>query len=702
MRQPPDNTNDSTELRRRAQARLDEQPESLRSKPGDQKSEADTQRLLHELEVHQVELEMQNEELSAARNKAEALLEKYTDLYDFAPAGYFTLDPAGVIREANLAAASLLGLARTVLITQPFHFFVAPANRSVFDAFLKKVFAGGTREECDVVLLVAGKKPFDVRIRANLFASGEACRVAVADITEHKLAKATAEQLAAIVKYSRDAIIGKDLNCSITSWNNGAEQIFGYTADEMIGTSIMRLIPADRHAEEIHILEKIKRGENVENFETLRQTKDGRLINVSITASAIKDAAGRTIGVSKVARDITLHLQAETDRLVLNKLESTGILAGGIAHDFNNLLTVMLLNLEMAQMLKPLDEELARYLEEARKSGLLARSLTAQLVTFSEGGRPIRTAMPLSGLIQDSVRLALSGARVQPEFSLAKDLWPAEVDEAQLGQVMRGIALNAREAMPEGGVVRVKADNVVLRAGEHPSLPAGDYVRVRLADQGPGISKEVLPKIFDPYFSTKQRGSRKGMGLGLTICHSIIHKHAGAIAVESAVGVGTTLSIYLPAARKVSRKENLPPPASVAPGRRLLVMDDEEAVREAVGQTLAGMGHAVELAPDGQTAIGIYKAAGQLNGHFDAVILDLAVREGMGGQETLQALLQFDPGAQAIAMSGNVFDPVLLEPGRHGFKAVLTKPFAAAKLREVLAQVLGAPAEEISPKKIVH
>jgi nitrogen-specific signal transduction histidine kinase/CheY-like chemotaxis protein len=393
-------------------------------------------------------------------------------------------------------------------------------------------------------------------------------------------------------------------------------------------------------------------------------------------------------------RDITELKRAEADRLILNKLESTGILAGGIAHDFNNLLTAILLNLELAQMLAPPGGELERYLEEARKSGRLARSLTAQLVTFSGGGTPIRRAMLLSGLIQEAVRLALSDSMIRSEFSLAKDLSLAEVDEAQIGQVIRGIALNAREAMPEGGVLRVRAVNVLRSASDHPSLPAGDYVQVSFEDQGPGIPSDLLPKIFDPYFSTKQRGSRKGMGLGLTICHSIIRKHAGAITVESAMGVGTSVIILLPAARMLSYGAKAPPRATIPPRQRLLIMTDEEAIRQAVGQTLSGMGHTVVWAQNGQTAIEKYKTTQQMDAQFEVVILALTVREGMGGLETLQALLQLDPGVKAIAMNGNVRDPELLEPGRHGFKAVLTKPFEAGKLREILARVLGtAPGE---------
>jgi PAS domain S-box-containing protein len=576
MPRKPNISDDPAELRRRAEGRLSDQRKGQRSKAGDQKSKADTVRMLHELEVHQIELEMQNEELEEVREKMEALLEKYTDLYDFAPVGYLTLDREGAIREANLAGANLLGIARSVLVKQRVGLFVSPADRPVFNAFLKKVFESGVREECDLRLLVEGKHAVDVRMRANVFESEQTCRVAVTDITERK--------------------------------------------------------------------------------------------------------------------------RAEADRLVLNKLESTGILAAGIAHDFNNLLTVVLLDLELAQALTPPGEELAHLLEEAKKASLTASGLTQQLITFAKGGAPVRKPTHLSGVIQESVRLALSGSNVRCEFSLAEDLWVAEVDAGQIGQVIRNMVLNAREAMPQGGMVFVRAENVVLSAQEQPSLPAGKYVRVSIADQGGGVAKDVLPKIFDPYFSTKQGGKQRGMGLGLTICHAVAQKHGGAIAVESAVGVGTTFHIYLPAARKLSGEEKAPVPAGVPRHGRVLVMDDEEAVRRVVGLTLRRMGHEVELVEDGQTAVEVYKKAKGRGRHFDVVILDLMVPGRMGGREAIQALLQIDPAVKAVVMSGYANDPVVLEHDRYGFKGALVKPFNLGQLREILSRVLGSsPGSKAAP-----
>jgi signal transduction histidine kinase/ActR/RegA family two-component response regulator len=566
----PRTSDDPTELRRRAELRLKDR----QSKKPPNQADADDKRQLHELEVHQIEMEMQNEELLDSRTAMEALLEKYTDLYDFAPVGYLTLDRGGVIREANLAGASLLGIARSALINGRFGHFVSAAGRPAFGAFLQQVFEGKVRQCCDVTLHVEARPPLEVEMEAIAFESAEACRVAVTDITARK--------------------------------------------------------------------------------------------------------------------------RAESDRLILDKLESTGILAAGIAHDFNNLLTVILLNLELAQKHKPLDENLARYLGEAKETCLLASSLTAQLLTFAKGGAPIRKAMLLSGVIKESVRSALSGSKVGCETSLAEDLWMAEVDAGQIGQVIRGMVLNSCEAMPQGGVVFVRAENVVLNVQQEPSLPAGEYVRVSIEDQGTGIAKDVLPKIFDPYFSTKHRGDQKGMGL--TICHAVVQKHGGAIAVKSEVGRGTTFDIYLPAARKLRGGEKAPMPPSETRHGRVLVMDDEEGVRKVLGQTLEGMGHSAEMAEDGLKAIEIYKKAKSLGRHFDVVLLDLTIREGMGGQEAIQALLKIDPAVKAIAMSGYIESPVILEPGRHGFKAALEKPFDAGKLQEILALVMdGAPGDNAAP-----
>ena len=305
MKKKPNPSSAVTPLRRSAETRLRSRAGKNHPGAGVARFTADSHRLLHELQVHQIELEMQNEELRKARDKMEAGLEKYSDLYDFAPVAYLTLTREGVICEANLAASSLLGIGRAALCAQRIAPFVYAGDRPVFTAYLRAVFENKAREECEVRLEHRGKHPVHVRLRANLALSRQTCQVAVSDITKHKLAEEATAQLAALVTSSDDAIIGFDLDGAIISWNTGAEKLFGYTANEMVGGPITRLLPADRQDEEAQIIDRIRKGQSVEHYETVRVTKDGRMLDMSITISPVRYAGGKIIGASKVARDIT-------------------------------------------------------------------------------------------------------------------------------------------------------------------------------------------------------------------------------------------------------------------------------------------------------------------------------------------------------------------------------------------------------------
>jgi PAS domain S-box-containing protein len=474
----------------------------------------------------------------------------------------------------------------------------------------------------------------------------------------------------------------------ITYVNDKFCAISKYTRDELLGQD-HRIINSGHHSKEFFrdLWNTIARG-RVWQGEIKNQAKDGSFYWVDATIVPMLDDHGKPRQYVAIRADITARKQAEDDRLILNKLESTGILAGGMAHDFNNLLTTILLNLALLQESSPPAATSTKLLDEARKAVLMARGLTQQLIALAQGGAPLRKPTCVAGLIEEAVRASLSGSRVGRDLHLADDLWWAEVDEGQVAQVIRNIVLNAREAMPEGGSISVLAENAVLVT--HPSLPPGDYIRVTIADHGPGIPVDVLPKIFDPYFSTKRRGSQKGMGLGLTICHVIVQKHGGAIDVESKIGCGTTFHIHVPACRAQPGPEAASDKVLRPRAGRILLMDDEEGVREIVGALLQHMGHEVELVADGDKAVDAYVNARQQQHPFDAVIFDLTVRGGVGGQEALRILLERDPGVKAIVMSGYAEDPAVLEPERYGFKGVLPKPFDMDDLRDVLARVMGA------------
>lgn len=298
----------TTDLRRRAERKLLKQPAKKAKQVADH---VQAQRTLQELQIHQIELELQNEELKLTKAEVDAGLEKFTDLYDFAPVGYFTLTADSSIRQVNLTGTSMVGVQRSRLVGKRFGLLLAPAQRPSFNDFLKRVFADETRHSQDFELLREGQSSLIVSIEAKRLINGLECHAVVMDITERKEAELASARLATIVEFSDDAIIGKDLNSIITSWNSGAEKIFGYASKEMVGTSIMKLIPAERRDEENQILRKIRSGICVQHFETQRLTKDGKLIHVSVTASPIKDSSGVIFGVSKTVRDISKRKQVE-------------------------------------------------------------------------------------------------------------------------------------------------------------------------------------------------------------------------------------------------------------------------------------------------------------------------------------------------------------------------------------------------------
>lgn len=473
------------------------------------------------------------------------------------------------------------------------------------------------------------------------------------------------------------------------------KEMLGYDEAE-IGTGLDewkdRIHSEDRAAVEQALQALEQNGGNSFVVEHRLRCKDGSwkwLLNRGMVTS--RTPAGRPRRIIGTHTDLTARKQAEEDRLVLGKLESTGVLAGGIAHDFNNLLTAILLNLELAQLTPGTPPEVLVRVEGAQKAALSARGLTQQLITFARGDAALPRLTDIGELLRESVPLALTGSSVRGDVHAPSNLWPALVDSGQIGQVIRNLVLNAREAMPKGGVITLRAENVVLGEGDYHNLPAGDYVHITVSDAGEGIRPEVLPKIFDPYYSTKQRGPQRGMGLGLTICHSIVQKHKGMITVESVLHQGTTFHIHLPAASRAVVAPVAPgheaPARSARPGR-ILVMDDEPAIQQSVARALEQMGHTVEIAGDGRTAANLHAIGRATSRPFAAVILDLTVPGGMGGLEAVKVMHASEPSLKAVVMSGYANDAVMQDWTAHGFDAALKKPFDIASLREVLEPLL--------------
>lgn len=463
-------------------------------------------------------------------------------------------------------------------------------------------------------------------------------------------------------------------------------RVLGWTEAELLERPVEFFMHPEDRERTLQARAGLARGVPVCGLENRYRCKDGSYRWLSW--QSITEPSGTT--VFAVARDITERRQLDQEQLILSKLESTGVLAAGIAHDFNNLLAGLTLTIECIALAGETNAEQAEHLRRARQTLVAAQALTNQLITFADGGVPARQIVDLGGLIRESLDHALRGSSLKGECVVAPGLWPAEVDEGQLGQVLRNLVLNAREATPAGGTVRVMADNVVLAAAAGRDGVAGDFVRVTIEDDGPGIPANILPKIFDPYFSTKQRGSQKGMGLGLTICRTVVKKHGGAIAIESRPGTGTKVTVHLPARRTAAAASPAPPAAGTAGAPRILVMDDEAMLREALAGMLPRLGYAVEVAGDGDEAIALYERAAQERRPFALVLLDLTVRGGRGGIDTLPVLREKDPGVKAVLMTGYAHGEAFQRHTDLGFLAALAKPFPLAKLRALLAELIPA------------
>jgi PAS domain S-box-containing protein len=407
------------------------------------------------------------------------------------------------------------------------------------------------------------------------------------------------------------------------------------------------------------------------------------LMNAGITTES---ESGEQI-IEAIAMDMSDRNRAEEDRRRLElelqqnqKLESLGVLAGGIAHDFNNMLMAILSNISLAKRSASSEPETLRRLDEAENVCLRATSLTQQLLTFSKGGRPIRKTATISRIVEEAATFAARGSNSSIDFRSSKELWPADIDEGQIIQVVQNLVANAMESMPYGGIITVTTDNSHLGDGDIPTLEPGRYVRIDVADTGGGIGDLDLDRIFDPFFTTKSGHT----GLGLATAFSIVRSHGGAIVVHSDPDQGTRFSVYLPASDEHRATPEVATEGPLNGFGRLLIMDDDEAVRSAAAELLETVGFSVSTAADGAEAIALYTEAMEEGRPYGAVILDLTVPEGIGGRETMTRLLEIDPEVKAIVSSGYSTDPVMANYREHGFSGVAVKPYRLADLVQTL------------------
>ncbi|MFZ5799742.1 MAG: PAS domain-containing hybrid sensor histidine kinase/response regulator [Thermodesulfobacteriota bacterium] len=456
-------------------------------------------------------------------------------------------------------------------------------------------------------------------------------------------------------------------------------RITGFQREDLLGKTVVELgfySEANRQ-EWVDALDKTGEVAGLEKtFSVL-----GRQVHAMMFSKVVR--LHDTLFVITAFNDITEKKKLEEERKRIERIESLGLLAGGIAHDFNNILTGILGNISLAKLHSPPGQKIYEKLLETEKAALRARDLTLQLLTFSRGGEPIRRSESLSDLVKEACGFILSGSNVKAVYEFSDNLWPVEIDSGQVSQVLQNLAMNAIQAMIQGGTIRISAENITIGSEEALLLLPGRYVQLHFADDGPGIANEHLPHIFDPYFTTKQSGN----GLGLTICYSIIKRHHGLLDVESSPGNGTTFIIYLPAAEAAPHLKTAVPELVRGSGRVLLV-DDDETILATATDILTLLGYEVEAVRDGREAIESYRRALEGGTPFAAVIMDLTIPGGMGGKETIGKLLELDPRAKVLVSSGYCNDPVMANFAEYGFVGVIPKPYQIENLSQVLWSIL--------------
>jgi len=642
---------------------------------------------------------------------AETLLS--ASILEAIPDAVAAVNQHGLIIQVNAQTESLFGYTRDELIGESVEILVPERQRPGHHQHRKDFHAQPKIRRMGSGLDLYGRRrdgsEFPVEISLSPVAMGDGTIVlsVIRDISDRKrieeeLRRANEEldrrktrelrdsqnRLALIVDSSQDAIIGKNLDGIITQWNKGAEQIYGYSAAEMIGRSISVLCPPDRPDEIPGILERIRHGERVEYFESVRTTKDGKRLNMSISVSPIYDTDGRIVGASAIARNITAQKKIEDQLRQSQKMEAVGRLAGGVAHDFNNLLGIVT---ACAELLRGrVDTSGLEYVDNIGEATKRGASLTRQLLAFSRR-QPVQTQiLDLSERLKEVSKLLkpLMGGDVEIVLPARTDTAVVEADPGQLDQIVLNLAVNSRDAMPNGGRLIIETGVYDLDesfAREHSMTP-GRYAMLAVSDNGTGMDEATRLRIFEPFFTTKESG--KGSGLGLATVYGIVKQNGGHIWVYSEVSRGTTFKIYLPSAEHklgLSTEGR----ADVLPVRRdgvtILLAEDDPIMRKLTRRMLEEHGYTVLEAVDGLAALDVISAN---TSHIDLTLTDVVMR-GMNGPELVLRLMDSHPEMKVVYMSGYMGELVIHQGLQSGIR-LLEKPFTRAALLKTIDEALGA------------
>jgi PAS domain S-box-containing protein len=628
--------------------------------------------------------------------KNKDMLERITDT---SPVGILVTNRAGEFTFVNSAAEKILGLLRAEIFKRTYNdplweitdidfHHIADEDQPSFISYHKKeaVFDSPqwiTRPDGIRKLLSVSTSPIKDKTGGVT-----AVVVVVADITKQYFSEAAIhkekEQLSITLQSIGDGVVTTDNAGLILRMNRVAEEITGWTLSESAGKPFNSLCSLKHQVTGKQIEDMVSRvlntGENEEKTNQLLLVSRGGIEKlVGISCALIKGSSEHILGAVLVIHDLTEGQKMQDYIQKTAKLDSLGILAGGIAHDFNNLLGGLFGYIEMAKQVSNDGEKVNYYLDESLVAFDRAKNLTLQLLTFSKGGNPIRKTDSLKNLIQHSSTFSLSGSKSSCTYHISEDLWLCDFDENQMGQVFDNLIINAQQAMPKGGEISISARNIHLMEEHFVSLPAGDYIQISLQDNGNGIEPDKIKQIFDPFYTTKE----KGAGLGLATCYSIIKKHDGFIDVKSRLGVGTVFDIYLP--KSISSLKAVAAERDFEVNHRgvgiIVIMDDEELIRTIVGKMVKSMGYDVIEAKNGKEVLQLCDKFHETGNPVIGALFDLTIPGGMGGKETVAICRKKFPDIPIFASSGYSSDPIMSDPEKYGFTASICKPYRFQELK---------------------
>ena len=624
--------------------------------------------------------------------------ERLSVIFEASQAGIVLVAPDGSIGFANRRMAEMLGVEIDGLLGTRYLSWLHPSDREDGETQAARLGAGDINSvTVERHYLRRDGSEFWGYLSGRRLENGDGSLRAlvgcIVDVTELKSSQCALERekerLAVTLRSIGDGVITVDTAARVVLLNRVAENLCGYRQKEACGLpldQVFRVVDERTGIpRENSIARVLSSGAVVEQSgHGLLVSRDGRERSIIAKTAPILERDRQIPGAVLVFSDITERREIEEELFKARKLESLGILAGGIAHDFNNLLTGIMGNVSLSRANIPDGHQAALFLDRAQKGLEQSKELTQQLLTFSKGGAPVKKLTSINQVLMDSAVFALRGSNVRCDFDIDPDLWCAEIDTGQMSQVISNLVINADQAMPEGGSIVIRAENVLpLDETDH-----GRRIRITFKDTGIGIDEENLHRIYDPYFSTKTTGN----GLGLATVYAIVKNHGGEIQVFSRLNHGTTFAITLPAqeggAPQQARNEAQAEQKPGAGGGKILLMDDEEAIREMAAAALAMFGYQAVVSCDGEEMLELYREALESGAVFDAVIMDLTVPGGMGGKEAVKKLLELDPHALAIASSGYSEDPVMANYAEYGFAGVVSKPYSLQALDATLQEII--------------